>query len=140
MAKRKTTKRKNLDYYDSLWSELVKMRAWYKCEYCWKTSHLNSHHIFSRTNYTTRFDLDNGICLCSWHHTLLSNFSAHKTPLEFAEWIISVRWEKWYFELKLKKNKVFDGDYERITKELNERKDKLTNKSDFLVTIKTNHG
>ena len=27
MAKRKTTKRKNLDYYDSLWSELVKMRA-----------------------------------------------------------------------------------------------------------------
>lgn len=139
MAKRKTTKRKNLDYYDSLWSELVKMRAGYKCEYCWKTSYLNSHHIFSRNNYSTRFDPDNWICLCSWHHTLNSNFSAHKTPLEFAEWIISVRWENRYFELKLKKNKCFDKDYERIEKELNERKDKLTNKSDFLVNIKSKH-
>ena len=29
----------------------------------------------------------NGICLCVGHHTFSSKFSAHKTSVEFTEWL-----------------------------------------------------
>ena len=34
---------------DNAWSELVKLRSGMKCEYCGKTTHWNSHHIYSRS-------------------------------------------------------------------------------------------
>lgn len=72
---------------DEAWSYLVKLRALNKCEYCGKQSNLNSHHIFSRSKKSTRWDVLNGICLCVAHHTFSSSFSAHKTPLEFIDWL-----------------------------------------------------
>lgn len=123
----KTKKRKSdLKLCDELWSKLVKVRAWFRCEYCWKDKYLNSHHIFSRNNWSTRFDLDNGICLCVWCHTMSSKFSAHKTPLEFAEWIIDKRWQEWYDNLKLKAKKVRDKDYPAIKQYLLDETNKLT--------------
>ena len=71
---------------DKLWADKVKEVG--KCEVCGKKTHLNAHHLFSRTNYSLRWDLDNGICLCSGCHTLNSSFSAHKTGIEFTFWII----------------------------------------------------
>ena len=41
---------------DDAWSELVKLEAGYKCEYCGKNTTLNSHHIFSRSNRSVRWD------------------------------------------------------------------------------------
>lgn len=126
--KKKTETRKQdlCDICDELWSKLVKVKARGKCEHCWKTKRLNSHHIFTRNNYATRFDLDNGICLCSWCHTMSKKFSAHKTPLEFAEWIISVRWQERYDRLKLKAHSVRDKDYDKVEKYLIEETAKLT--------------
>ena len=81
---------------DTAWSELVKLEAGHKCEVCGKESYLNdkgrlvglqSHHIFSRSNYSTRWDETNGVCLCPSHHVLNSKFSAHKTPTEFTFWL-----------------------------------------------------
>ena len=92
-------------YIDSLWSKAVKVRADYKCEYCGRTDTLNSHHIFSKSNRAVRWDLANGICLCALHHAL-GNFSAHKAPLEFAEWIRNKRGEEWYQELRAKSNTI----------------------------------
>ena len=123
----KTKKRKSdLKLCDELWSKLVKVRAWFRCEYCWKDKYLNSHHLFTRNNYTTRFDLDNWICLCSWHHTMSKSFSAHRTPLEFAEWIIARRWQERYDNLKAKSKQIRDKDYNKVKQYLLEETEKLT--------------
>ena len=122
----KTKKRKSdLKICDDLRSKLIKIRAGFKCEYCGATKYLNAHHIFTRNNYSTRYDLDNGICLCSKHHTLDSNFSAHKTPMEFSEWIIGERWEDRYQDLKFKTKQLRDKDYDRVEKYLIEETNKL---------------
>lgn len=95
---------------DDKWSLEVKERAGHKCEYCGKTTTLNSHHIFSRSNRAVRHDLDNGVCLCVCHHTFCSNFSAHKTPTEFVEWIKEKRGKEWYQRLRTKAVKIkFDN-------------------------------
>ena len=91
---------------DKLWSECVKIRDWYKCTYCWKEEHLNSHHLFTRARKATRWDISNGLTLCSWHHTLSSNFSAHQTPLEFFEWFENRVWRTWIDELARKSRRA----------------------------------
>lgn len=84
------------------WTKNVKERAGYRCEYCGSTERLNSHHVFSRSNRAVRWDIDNGCCLCCLHHTFSTQFSAHKTPMVFAEWIKSKRGDSWYESLKNK--------------------------------------
>jgi len=85
---------------DALWSELVKIKAGYRCEYSNKSNALNSHHIYSRSKKSTRWDIENGVCLTASHHVLSSGFSAHKTPTEFVEWIKIKRGNLWYNELR----------------------------------------
>ena len=69
-------KKKGIDgKLDIAWSLLVKLRAGMKCEYCGKTSYLNSHHIYSRSKASTRWLPENGISLCVGHHTFSSKFS-----------------------------------------------------------------
>ena len=127
MPKKKTTKRKiTLKGCDRLRSRLIKIRAKFRCEYCWSTKWLNSHHLFTRNNYSTRFDLDNWICLCAFHHKLSTKFSAHWTPMIFDEWIISERWQERFDALRLKANKTRDKDYDRVYNYLTEEKKKLT--------------
>jgi 5-methylcytosine-specific restriction endonuclease McrA len=71
---------------DKLWSESVRKRDG-KCMYCGSKDYLNAHHIFSRSNRSTRWDINNGITLCSGHHKFSSTFSAHKTHVEFTYWL-----------------------------------------------------
>lgn len=74
---------------DILWSKVV--RKYGKCEVCDGIGHLNAHHIISRSNYKLRWDLQNGACLCSGHHSLC-NLSAHKNPAWFMDiWLESKR-------------------------------------------------
>lgn len=87
---------------DKEWSIAVKERAGWKCEVCGHTENLNSHHIFSRKNYSVRWDLDNGICLCPSHHMFSHTMSAHKAPLSFVALLKSNRSEEWYDKLMLK--------------------------------------
>lgn len=89
------------------WARKVKERAGNKCEYCGKTENLNSHHIFSRSNQSTRYDLLNGCCLCSGCHTLSSKFSAHKTPAEFIEWLKEYRGLEAYELLRQKAKSIY---------------------------------
>lgn len=91
---------------DDAWSKLVKLRAGNKCEKCGKTSYLNSHHIYSRSKKSTRWDVMNGICLCVGHHTFSSVFSAHKTPLEFTEWLTLHKGENFLNVLRIKANSI----------------------------------
>jgi hypothetical protein len=81
---------------DKVWSEAVKVIAGHKCEMCGKTENLNSHHVFGRRALSTRWKLENGVCLCAGHHIQI----AHQKPVEFAMWIVGKRGEDWYDALK----------------------------------------
>ena len=106
--KKRRTPHKTIDNkLDKLWSLLVKHRAGFKCEYCGtREKVLNSHHIYSRSNRSTRWDLENGVCLCVGHHTFSTKFSAHKTPTEFTEWLYSVKGESWMSDLRVKAHAI----------------------------------
>jgi len=69
---------------DKLWRDAIKSRD-EVCQVCGGTSYLNAHHIIGRRNRNVRWDLDNGILLCSGCHTFKTE-SAHQDPLQFMEW------------------------------------------------------
>lgn len=91
---------------DTAWSELVKLRGNNQCEYCGKRSYVQSHHIFSRSKKSVRWDPQNGIALCAGHHTLSSQFSAHKTPLEFTDWLYKYRGEDKIMHLRVRASMI----------------------------------
>lgn len=69
---------------DKLWSKKVRERGY--CEYCLKRPPevvLHAHHIFSRRHYSTRWLVENGICLCTGCHL----YTAHKDIQEFSDWV-----------------------------------------------------
>jgi hypothetical protein len=106
--KKKISKKSIEKKLDLLWSEAVKIKAGYVCEYCKKSENLNSHHIISRANKTTRWDLENGVCLDVSHHTFSNVFSAHLTPLEFVDWIYETRGKKEINQLRKESQKKAD--------------------------------
>jgi len=113
---------KNIDkQLDDLWSVLVKKIAGYRCEYCGLDRHLTSHHIFSRSSKSVRWDLENGLCLCAEHHTISRN-SAHGSPKKFKEWLKNYKGEEWYDSLSFEAKRPY-----KINKEerLASFKDKL---------------
>jgi hypothetical protein len=121
-SKRKTFTKIKKNHIDRLWMIFIKLRAQEKCEYCGKTEHLNSHHIFSRSNMGMRWDIDNGVCLCVGHH-VFGLFSAHKAPLDFAEWLKEKRGNEWFERLRVKSRniiKLTEYDKEQIAKNLKE--------------------
>ena len=70
---------------DQLWSKCVRESVG-RCELCGRTSPevvLHAHHIYSRTHRSTRYDLDNSVCLCMGCHL----YTAHKSVQEFADWV-----------------------------------------------------
>lgn len=87
---------------DTLWSECIKIVYWYKCAYCHKWPdevQLHSHHLFTRSRKSTRWNIHNWICLCASHHTLSSEFSAHQTGNEFFLWLEQEKWREFITEL-----------------------------------------
>ena len=90
---------------DKLWSQIIAKRANFICEYCGSNYNCSPHHIFSRRNRSTRWDLRIGIYLCGKHHTL-DTYSAHQSK-EFSEiWIKNHIGEELYFELERKSNQI----------------------------------
>lgn len=116
---------------DEAWSKLVKLEWGEKCAYCGKgreQCQLHSHHIFSRSAKSTRWDTVNGICLCASHHVLNTSFSAHKTPTEFTYWLENLKGREWIEDLN-KRNKTLKKwtkwEKEELLEELKDRIDEL---------------
>jgi hypothetical protein len=117
--KKKTLKKK----CDALWSEIVKIKANYKCEYTMKhkcSATLNSHHIYGRAAHSTRFDIDNGICVCYNAHKI-----AEQSPRVFYTWLESYRGTDKLDEIERKHNKLVKLDYGVVYDDLLNIKDML---------------
>ena len=115
---------------DTAWSLLVKLKAGMKCEIkgCTHKPTLNSHHVFSRKNRSTRWDVNNGICLCVGHHTMSSKKSAHGNPIWFTYWLEEYKGSDFIDELSIKAHTITKWskfDKEDLLKELNEEIKKL---------------
>lgn len=89
---------------DKLWGEII--RSVGRCQYCGRTDVLlNAHHIFTRERLATRYSIKNGSCLCVNHHTFSSDFSAHKTPVEFTDWLRSKYGTQFIDDLRIESQK-----------------------------------
>ena len=107
--------RKQIRKLDKLWGERV--RAIGYCEYCNSERSLNSHHIITRSNRSTRWLLDNGICLCPKHHIFCFKMSAHGNPLEFIRWLEREKGVAFIERLRIKSREIArNQDFEVIKK------------------------
>ena len=93
----------------TLWRTAVIERAGHRCEYpeCTvKATQLQAHHFYTKRIVPLRYDMENGLCLCAYHHTL-GAFGAHRDP-DFKDIIISrgVRSEEWHNNLIKKKQQT----------------------------------
>jgi hypothetical protein len=68
---------------DQLWSQIIRAKG--ECERCGRTPEngrgFHAHHVYGRTDHRLRFDLRNGMAVCSVCHRW-----AEEHPLEFAKW------------------------------------------------------
>lgn len=87
-----------------LWAFTVKVRVNFICEYpnCYKVNNLNAHHLYTKAKKSTKFDLQNGMCLCPYHHTLGAE-AAHRDP-EFKTIIVdnNIRTQSFLDTLRIK--------------------------------------
>ena len=109
-------KKTEIKKLDKRWGMMIREGADETCEVCGNPGN-NPHHIIGRRNFATRWDLDNGICLCSGCHTMRRQ-SAHQDPMWFSEWIMAKRGEDWYKALRKKSVEVYKGNYEEINDRL----------------------
>ena len=96
---------------DRLFSEIITSVG--RCDYCRSDSQLTCAHIISRRFKSTRWDLDNAICLCFNHHRY---FTEH--PAEWIEYIDSRLGVGFYDRMRMKANEVFRGDVADIVRGL----------------------
>ena len=93
---------------EPLWCKIVKRGG--KCELCGSnTKQLHAHHLISRSIPVFKWDVNNGLCLCSSCHKLDPDCSAHASTASAAnfneklkrklphvwEWIEDNRHKKW---------------------------------------------
>ena len=68
---------------DIVFSKLVRTMAGHRCEYCKRTDgQLDSAHIFGRRHRNTRWDVDNAVSLCRYHHRHFT-----ENPVFFFDWL-----------------------------------------------------
>lgn len=97
---------------DKLWT-LACLKKQDSCIVCSREDTLNVHHIVSRSNRATRWDIDNGAVLCAGHHAL-GQVSAHKNPLWFMDLLIEQRGEKAIRDLKIRSQMVSYNDFKLL--------------------------
>jgi hypothetical protein len=106
---------------DKLWKTVGKEGR--KCEVCessdmyYRCSSLQAHHFITRSNKKLRWDLRNRVWLCPSHHTL-GTISAHKAPAWFRDWFGKNRTKDYRYLERVKNEKAYSIDYEKIIKSL----------------------
>jgi len=100
------TRQETIKLCESLWSELIKVRAGKRCEFTGRKGTLHSHHIIRKGTYGLRakFDPDNGISLLVERHDMAHDPKREK---EYLELLNACRGEGIIERLKAKHTKVF---------------------------------
>lgn len=83
LKQKKKLEKRELKKKDKEWSIKVRERDGNKCFVCGSTERIQAHHIIPREIKFLRWDLENGIALCSNHHKFSLEESPHKNPLIF---------------------------------------------------------
>ena len=97
------------DTLDKLASQKSRARDMYICQRCAEREdketepnvHNHAAHIFSRNNFSTRWNLKNLITLCYYCHI----YWAHRNPAEFVSWVRNKIGEDIYKELEKESKK-----------------------------------
>lgn len=86
--KRKKSERTlRIELLDTLFSEAIRLRDGFTCQKCGhQNKSAQAAHIWTRNNYSTRWDMENAMCLCYMCH-IKGFHSAHREPAEFLEWV-----------------------------------------------------
>ena len=95
------------DMADQLWSLAVKEDWDHKCVACGHRGTLNSHHLIPRQFFSTRYDLQNGICMCGRCHQFCPNISPHQNAAGFLEWLD----ENWHAQFEWLKHMQYTKVY-----------------------------
>jgi len=98
---------------DELWKKVVKERAGWKCEFCTKTNKVQAHHVIPRTNFATRYLVENGVALCYRHHI----HWAHKDAIDFVNWFKTNR-ENDYNLIENERHSIVKNNYQEIEDKL----------------------
>ena len=100
------------DMADRLWSLAVRDDWGNECAVC-GAGKCDAHHIIPRQHQITRYDLQNGIALCSNHHQFDKDVSPHQNATGFVLWLEAnhAKIAVWAFELQASGGHwVFDGN------------------------------
>ena len=92
---------------DKLWADAVRKKAGGCCEKCGTRKYIQAHHIFPRTCFSLRYDIENGVALCRKHHL----YWAHKDAIDFYNWIKTKRNIDYLESCKMRQSK---NDYQAI--------------------------
>jgi len=93
---------------DKIWSLIIRKRG--RCEKCGRRNALQGAHIFSRRLKSTRYNLNNGVCLCAGCH----RFWAHQNPVEFTDFVTKLKGEKVMNELRSLSQKKIKLFYDEV--------------------------
>ena len=74
------------DIADKLWSIAVRADWLHRCAIC-RVRKCEAHHLIPRQNYFYRYNLENGVCLCSTHHQFCPDRSPHQNAAGFMLWL-----------------------------------------------------
>ena len=104
---------------DKWFSDVVRAKAGWCCEYCGKSfggasAGLHCAHIFGRANKSTRWSLDNAVSLCAYHHDYFG-----KNPVSFADWLSGYYGEGHMDILREKRNQILKTN-QQLRKEISD--------------------
>lgn len=87
LAEQKRQKRLEKKRMLKMWSEIVKMLGRGNCAVCGSARRVQAHHLLPKELYQElRYEVMNGICLCSSHHKF-NKYSFHRNPTWSVEWL-----------------------------------------------------
>jgi len=99
----KASRKNRILLCDKIWSIIIRERNY--CYMCNKIKeNYHAHHIFSRNSLSTRFDIDNGICLCPICHYKIHSDSTESYNL--INKLIKDNGQEWYNNLNKKHNQI----------------------------------
>lgn len=95
-----------IKYCDDLWAEWVKLRDGRKCVVCTTEFELQSHHVISRTVWALRYEIDNGLTMCYYHHFVW----LRRFPTDYNKWL-NEKYPGLLDKLELKRSEKARHDY-----------------------------